>query len=282
MRYAAWGSVLQQWIVNQGPRMVWNLIAFLIILLVGKFVVQATASLLEKSLERSARFNDMLRDLAVDVVSKTLWVVVFVVALGQLGIDVAPLIAGLGIAGFVLGFAFKDALGNLASGVMILLNNPFDVDDTVEVNGNLGKVRELNLMATVLSTPDNKLITIPNSSVWGSSITNFTAHDTRRVDMTFGISYEDDIQPALDVLRKILEENEHVLPEPEPTIEVTELADSSVNFVVRPWTKTENYWRVYWSVTRTVKERFDEAGISMPYPQRDVHLDQPPREAPPD
>ncbi len=276
MNDPSWISVLQQAIVNRGPRLLGNLIAFLLILLAGKIVIQVTSSLVDRILKRSPRFNDMLRNLAVDVLSKALWVVVFVIALGQLGIDVAPLIAGLGIAGFVIGFAFKDALGNLASGMMILLNNPFNVNDFVEVADHQGKVVELNLMATILTTPDNKRITIPNSTVWGSSIVNFTANDTRRVDMVFGIGYEDDIPRARSLLEDVLEENEHVLREPEPTIEVTELADSSVNFVVRPWAETENYWKVYRSVTRAVKETFDASGISIPYPQRDVHLDPSP------
>lgn len=261
----------QDWLIAQGPEMAFDLIAFLIILVVGFFVVKLSRLAFDRTLRRSDRVNELLRGFAVDVLGKSIWVLVAVIALGQLGLNIGPLIAGLGVVGFVLGFAFKDALGNLASGVMILLNSPFEVGNFVEIAGHSGKIQDLNLMATIIATSDNKRVTIPNSSVWGSSIINFSAHDTRRVDMSFGIGYEDDIEKASHIIHEILSEHELILEEPRPVVELHELADSSVNFVVRPWVKTDDYWRVHWDLTQAVKQRFDEADISIPYPQLEVH-----------
>jgi small conductance mechanosensitive channel len=214
----------------------------------------------------------MLRYFFVDITGKVLWVIVLMIGLQRLGLDIAPLVAGLGVTGFIFGFAFKDSLSNLASGIMILLNQPFKIGDFVEISGTMGSVKSMNLMATELATPDNKKITIPNSSVWGNTITNFSANDTRRVDMIFGIGYGDDIQKAKDIITEVLKNNDKVLPEPEPLIEVKSLSDSSVDFTVRPWTKSSDYWKLYYEVTRKVKEEFDKNGISIPFPQMDVHV----------
>jgi small conductance mechanosensitive channel len=194
------------------------------------------------------------------------------IALSQIGISLGPLLAGLGIAGFIVGFAMQDALSNFASGMLILFYRPFDVGDTVEAGGVRGTVRSMSLVNTTIMTFDNQSLVIPNNLVWSTVIKNVTAQRTRRVDLTFGISYGDDIKKAERVFLEIISEHELVLESPEPMVRVNELGESSVNFIVRPWVKTADYWSVYWDITRSVKLRLDEEGISIPFPQRDVHV----------
>jgi small conductance mechanosensitive channel len=174
----------------------------------------------------------------------------------------------------VVAFALQGTLSNFASGLMILFYRPFDAGDVVEVADVLGEVRSTTLVSTHIQTLDNKSIIIPNNLVWGGVIINNTGNPTRRVDMTFGIGYGDDIAKAHDILENIVTSHERVLKEPKPMIHVHELGDSSVNFICRPWVKTEDYWDVYWDVTRAVKEEFDKNGVSIPFPQRDVHIHQ--------
>jgi small conductance mechanosensitive channel len=194
------------------------------------------------------------------------------IALSQLGISLGPLLAGLGVAGFIIGFALQDTLANFASGMMILLYKPYDVGDLVDVGGVFGKVNKMSLVSTTVLTLDNQTLVVPNKKIWGDVIKNVTAQDVRRVDMVFGISYSDDIPKAEKVLAAILQEHDQILDEPAPVVHLHELGDSSVNFVVRPWAKVDDYWDVYWYVTRAVKMRFDEEAISIPFPQRDVHI----------
>jgi small conductance mechanosensitive channel len=181
-------------------------------------------------------------------------------------------LAAVGAAGFVIGLALQDTLSNFASGLLILAYRPFDVGDVVEAANISGIVDSVSLFSTHIRTFDNKLMIVPNNDIWGGTITNATASDTRRVDMTFGIGYDDDIGKARAILERIVTSHEKVLREPAPVIQLHELADSSVNFVCRPWTKTADYWNVYWDVTRMVKEEFDREGISIPFPQRDIHV----------
>ena len=166
----------------------------------------------------------------------------------------------------------QETLGNLAAGLMIMINKPFDVGDLVDTNGILGEVEAVSIVSTTVRTLDNQVVILPNSAVWGSIITNVTVSPIRRVDMVFGIGYGDDIETANKVLEDIVAAHPKILADPEPNIKVHELADSSVNFICRPWTKTEDYWDVYWDLTRQAKEKFDAAGVSIPFPQRDVHL----------
>jgi len=188
------------------------------------------------------------------------------------GISLAPMLAGLGVAGFIVGFALQDSLGNFAAGAMILIYRPFDVDDLVEVPGASGLVKKMNLVSTTITTLDNQTLVVPNSKIWGDVIKNVTAQKVRRVDLEIGIGYGDDIEHAERVLVEIVNGHEKILAKPEPKIKLHTLADSSVNFIVRPWTKTDDYWDVYWDILREVKLRFDREGISIPFPQRDVHV----------
>jgi small conductance mechanosensitive channel len=193
------------------------------------------------------------------------------IALSQLGISLGPLLAGLGIAGFIVGFALQDTLSNFASGMLILIYRPFDVGDFVTAGGVTGKVAHMSIVNTTFNTIDNQVLVVPNNLIWQSVITNVTAQHTRRVDLVFGVAYSDDIDKVEKILSEIVAEHELILDEPEPVIRLHELADSSVNFVCRPWVKTDDYWQVYWDLLRSVKLRFDAEGITIPFPQREIH-----------
>jgi len=221
------------------------------------------------------RIPNMSKLLEAFLVGAVFWLVIVVgllFVLAAIGVNITPLFAMIGGASFILAFAFQDTLGNLASGLMIMINRPFDDGDYVQVGGVGGTVRSVSIVATTVTTPDNQVIVIPNKNVWGNVITNVTASDTRRVDLVFGISYEDSIPDALRVIEETVAAHPLVLADPEPVIRVHELAASSVNFVCRPWTKTDDYWTVYWDLTHSMKEAFGDAGISIPYPQQDVHI----------
>jgi small conductance mechanosensitive channel len=229
--------------------------------------------LIERALEKShLQLSELLRRMVVSIVRNLIIILGVLIALSQIGISLGPLLAGLGVAGFVIGFALQDSLSNFAAGMMILMYRPFDVGDLIEAGGVTGKVSKMSLVNTTILTVDNQTIVVPNNKIWGDVVRNVTAQTMRRVDMMFGISYTDDIPKTERVLQEILDSHEKVLAEPEPIVRLHELADSSVNFVVRPWVKKEDYWDVYWDVTRSVKMRFDKEGISIPFPQRDVHL----------
>ena len=261
----------KEWLVVNGIDFLVNVIVFFIILIIGKIVVGIISNITRKALQKSNRVSEMLQGFAVNIVSKVLWVIVLMIALQRLGIDIAPLIAGLGVTGFIVGFAFQESLGNLASGLMIALNTPFKVGDFIETGGISGIVDELNMMATTMTTLDNKKVVIPNKSVWGSAITNHTALDKRRVDLGVGISYGSDIGKARNAIMSALKEVKEILNEPPPDIEVDLMADSSVNLVVRPWCKSDDYWTVYFKTNQTVKECLDRESITIPFPQLDVH-----------
>jgi len=190
----------------------------------------------------------------------------------MLEVKLAPVLAIIGAAGFVVAFALQGTLSNFASGLMILAYRPFDVGDVVNTGGVAGTVESMNLVSTTIKSFDNQHIVVPNNSIWGGVITNVTGKPIRRVDMVFGISYSDDIGKAIEVMETILKEHPLILADPPITVKLHELGDSSLNFICRPWVKTADYWTVYWDVTRAVKERFDAAGISIPFPQRDVHV----------
>jgi len=228
---------------------------------------------LKKTLDASnLNLSRLARRMLISWSSKLLMLFGILLALSQLGISVGPLLAGLGVAGFIVGFALQDTLGNFASGMMILLYRPYDVGDLVDVGGVFGTVDKMSLVSTSLLTLDNQLFVVPNSKIWGDVIKNVTAQKTRRVDMVFGISYSDDIPKAESLLMDILDSHEKVLKTPKPEVHLHTLGESSVDFVVRPWVNVDDYWDVYWDVTRAVKLCFDKEGVSIPFPQRDVHV----------
>jgi small conductance mechanosensitive channel len=225
---------------------------------------------------RTLRITDkvslLLEDFLVGAVRWVVMAIGIIMALAAMEVSVGPLLAVVGAAGFVIAFALQDSLSNFASGIMILFFRPFDVGDVVDAGGVSGKVMTMNLVSTTIKTFDNKDMVVPNNKIWQDVITNATGVRTRRVDMEFGIGYDDDIDQAQAILEEIVGAHPKVLEKPEPTIRMNTLADSSVNFICRPWARTEDYWDVYWDVIKAVKLRFDAAGIGIPFPQRDVHL----------
>ena len=261
------------WLVDNGPQYLVRILVMLAILFVFSLLTRFVRAGLKKAIASS---NLNLSQLAGRVIISTAANLVMLfgvmLALSQLGISLGPLLAGLGVAGFIVGFALQDTLGNFASGMMILLYRPYDIGDLVDVGGVVGKVDKMSLVSTSLLTVDNQLIVIPNNKIWGDVIKNVTAQDIRRVDMVFGIAYTDDIPKAEKILEDILHSNQLVLDDPEPVVRVHTLGASSVDFVVRPWVRVDDYWDAYWDITRTVKLRFDEEGVSIPFPQQDVHV----------
>jgi small conductance mechanosensitive channel len=261
------------WLRTNGANLVFQFLTFLLILLAFWILARVARSAVRRGLERSKlNVSSLAKDFFIKMTSRTVMLLGLIIAVAQLGVEVAPLLAGLGIAGFVIGFALQDTLSNFAAGLMILVYRPFDVGDAVEAGGVTGKVDQMNLVSTMILTFDNQLLIVPNKQVWGGIIRNITSQDTRRVDLTFGIGYSDDIPKAEKVLTEIISSHDKVLSDPEPVVRLHKLGDSSVDFVVRPWAKTDDYWDVYWDITREVKRRFDEEGISIPFPQRDVHV----------
>jgi len=260
---------------KNAPDLIFKLLIFALILFLFRALSRLVKRLTGSTLDRSStNMSTLLKDILVSTSGALVMLIGILVALAQVGVSLGPALAGLGVAGFILGFALQDTLGNFAAGGMILIYRPYDVDDFVEVTGVAGLVKKMNLVSTTIITFDNQTLVIPNSKIWGDVIKNVTAQKTRRVDLEFGISYGDDIEKAERVLREIVASHAKVLADPEPNIRLHKLGDSSVNFIVRPWTNTENYWDVYWDITREVKLRFDREGISIPFPQRDLHIHQ--------
>lgn len=260
------------WLTENGLDFAVNVLAAALILIIGGLVVKGIVAAVRKALSKSRRVDELLRTFICSVVSKTGWAILFIVALGRLGVDVGPLVTSLGVTGVVLGFAFKESLGSLASGLMIALNHPFKVGDYVIAGGVEGSVTELNMMATVLATADNKKVTVPNAAVWGSAITNFSSLGKRRVDTVVAVAYGTDLSKAVDVARAALGKVPGVLAEPAPAVAVGSLGESAVMINVRPWSTCADYWAVFSGAQQAVKEAFEREGITIPFPQINVHM----------
>jgi len=230
------------------------------------------SKLVGRLMNLSSSASQILKKFIVDSVRRITILVGILLGLAALEINITPMIALIGAAGFVIAFALQNTLSNFASGLMIMFYKPFDIGDFVETAEVAGKVNSMTLVTTNIMTVDNKLMVVPNNDLWGKVITNVTGSSERRVDLKFGIGYGDDIALAERVLNEVVAGHPLVLKEPEPVICVAELGDSSVNLICRPWVKTPDYWQVYWDLTKAAKERFDVEGISIPFPQRDVHL----------
>ena len=263
------GDAVSLYIVPWGIRIALALAIFYI----GRKVVSVVVSVLQR-LMRKQETDEILVSFVSAIVRWVLLLFVVIAALSQLGIDTTSLIALLGAAGLAIGLSLQSSLSNFAAGVMLIVFRPFTKGDFIDAGGAMGVVDSISIFTTILTTVDNKEVIIPNGAIMGGNITNFSARPTRRVDMVFGISYDDDIRKAKTILEEIIAADDRVLAEPEPVISLSELADSSVNFVVRPWVNAADYWAVLWETTESVKLKFDEAGISIPYPQMDVHLDK--------
>ena len=268
-----WGESLWTLLIEDGPDLLFKALLLALIILLAFKLGSLLKKLVEKGIESSQlQVSELLRRMIVSMVRNLVVILGVLIALSQMGISLGPLLAGFGIIGFVIGFALQDSLSNFASGFMILIYRPYDVGDIIESGGTVGRVNNMSFVNTTIITFDNQSIIIPNSKIWNDVIKNVTSQTHRRVDMAFGIAYNDNIEKAETVLMQILKDHDKILDEPEPIVKLHELGESSVNFIVRPWVLKEDYWEVYWDVTRTVKLKFDEAGLSIPFPQRDVHL----------
>ncbi len=248
-----------------------KLVAAALILAVGKWISRKITNLLKKLLEKN-NVDVTLVGFLSSITYYALMIGVVIAAAGQLGINTTSFLTIVGAAGLAVGLALKDSLSNFSAGVMLILFRPFRVGDAVTAGGVTGKVEQITIFNTILSTPDNQRVIVPNNNITTSVITNITANPTRRVDLAIGIGYDDDIKKAKTALSDIVTADPRVLKNPAPTIAVSGLGDSSVNFVVRPWVKTGEYWDVYFDLTEKIKLAFDQHGITIPYPQQDVHL----------
>lgn len=257
-----------------GIKLVIQLLKFIGVMLAFWFLAGFLRRVVRKAAEKSNRFSELLEQFMIKISFRAVIIVGLIVALGTVGINVAALLTVIGGASFIIAFALQDTLSNFAAGIMLLIYRPFDVGDVVEVGGVSGKIDQVSLVSTMIRTFDNKVVLVPNKNVWGQIITNSSSSRVRRVDLIFGIGYSDDADKAKEVLTKVVEEHELVLDKPTPTIQLHELADSSVNFICRPWVKTPDYWQVHWDVTQRVKAEFDKSGISIPYPHQELHIKQ--------
>jgi len=250
-----------------------NIIMALAIFVIGRWVARILLTVVDKML-RKAGMDDMLVNFVHSILNALLLLFIIIASLDQLGVDTTSFIALIGAAGLAVGLALQGSLQNFASGVLLIVFRPFKVGHFIEAAGVSGVVEEIGIFSTRMKTGDNREIIVPNGAIYGGTITNNSARNTRRIDMVFGIGYDDDIRKAKEIMQSILDADERVFSDPAPLIAVAELADSSVNFNVRPWVKSGDYWAVKFDVTEKIKLAFDDAGISIPYPQMDVHLDK--------
>lgn len=268
-------GTLQQWIVEDGPRVLGKIALFLVILGVARLLSRFFGRITRGALTRSkVNASELFKNFVENTVSKIVFFIGLVIALQNIGLDVAPILAGMGVVGFVVGFALQDTLGNFAAGIMLLMYRPYDVGDYVNLAGEEGTVKAMTLVSTTMLTLDNHSLTIPNGKIWGTVIRNVTAQETRRVEQTIGIGYGDDIAAAEEALLEVARSIEDVQEEPAPAVFVTQLGDSSVGLSTRFWVPTSRYFGAACTFRKQAKMRLDRDGISIPFPQRDVHLHQ--------
>ncbi|MDG2143045.1 MAG: mechanosensitive ion channel [Planctomycetota bacterium] len=248
-----------------------NLAIAIAIYVIGKMVVRMIVRTVHKLLTRSGT-DEILVNFLGSIASGVMMLFVIIAAIKQLGIDTSSMVALVGAAGLAIGFAMQDSLNNFASGVMLIVFRPFNNGDFVEAGGATGTVEKINIFSTIMKTGDNREIIVPNGAIFGGTITNYSARDTRRVDMVFGIGYDDDLLLAKSILNEIVAGDDRILAEPACAVAINDLGDSCVNFKVRPWVNSADYWDVMSDITEKVKLTFDEKGISIPYPQMDVHV----------
>jgi len=262
---------LMELLARQGPR--WLFQGLMIVFIFAGFglLARLTRSMVRRAIA-TAGISTLMKDTIVGWSSRLVGLIGLVVLLRQFGVQLGPMLTGLGIAGFVVGFALQDTLANFAAGGMILAYHPYDIGDVVEAGGAVGTVKKMSLVSTTILSFDNQTLIVPNKKMWGDVIRNMTSQHTRRVDLMFATGYENDVATIERLLQEIAQADERVLKEPAPVIKLHQLAESSVNFIVRVWTRQEDYWDVYWDITRAVKLRFDQEGIKIPFPQRELHV----------
>ena len=250
-----------------------NVVAAIIILILGRWAAKLIRHIMSNVLTRR-KVEETLVSFLCNLTYAFLLAVVVIAAVQKLGFQTTSLVAVIGAAGLAIGFALQGSLANFAAGVMIIIFRPFNVGDYVDAGGVQGIVEDIDIFVTRIKTVDNKQAIVPNSKITGDNVVNYSAKDTRRIDLVVGVSYGDDIDKVKSVIKTVLAEDSRILADPEPTIALLQLGDSSVNFAVRPWVKTADYWAVYFDTLENLKKRFDEEGICIPFPQRDVHLFQ--------
>jgi small conductance mechanosensitive channel len=261
------GDYLNEYVIPWGI----NIVMALAILVIGRWIAKAITRGVRRLLDK-AGVDPILTRFLGNITNTALLAVVVIAALNRLGIDTTSVLAVFAAAGLAIGLALKDSLSNFSAGVMLIFFKPFKLGDFIEAGGTAGVVEEIGIFNTVLKTPDNREVIVPNAHIYGGVITNVTARDTRRIDLVFGIGYSDAIPLAKETIQAVLSADERILADPAPFVAVVELADSSVNLAVRPWVKTSDYWATRCDLTERIKEAFDAKGISIPFPQRDVHL----------
>jgi small conductance mechanosensitive channel len=271
--FSQWLNSFKDWALESTPTIVMKLLVFCLIIWVARILARLVGRVVKRSVTQTKlRFSVLMQEFFTKMASNTVMFIGLLIGLSQLGINLGPLLTGFGVAGVIIGFALQDTLSNFASGLMILIYRPFDVRDLVQVAGIKGNVSHMSLVSTTIRTLDNQTLVIPNNKIWGDVINNMTAERERRVDMVFGIGYQDNFDDAIKIIDSILSEHKMILATPEPIVRVYMLNESSVDIAVKPWVKTDDYWDVYYDVTEEVKRRFDAQGITIPFPQRDVHI----------
>ena len=268
-----WNQIVT-WLAEKGLTFAIRILFAAVILVIGAIVIRLIVAAVGRAMKKSGRGGTLLDTFVCNVTSKVCWVILLVTVLGKLGVNVGPIVAGLGVTGFILGFAFQESLGNLASGLMIAINQPFKIGDYVVVAGLEGTVKQVDMMATVLSTGDNKKVVIPNKSAWGAPITNFSALGRRRVDIQIGIDYSSDVGKAIKIALEALASVPGVLKDPAPAVSVASLDDSQVTLNIRPWSNGGDYWAVYNATCQAIKVAFENNGVKIPFPQPTVHMDK--------
>ena len=264
-----WVADNQELLIQYGV----NILSALVILFIGNIITKSIANGVAKMLRRKD-MDEAVVEFLHSLVRYLLFVIVLIAALGRVGVQTASVVAVIGAAGLAVGLALQGSLSNFAAGVLIVAFRPFKSGDFVEIGGVSGSVESIQVFSTILNTPDNKMVVVPNASVIGGPITNYSRHKTRRIDLVIGVSYDADLKHTKAVLNRVIEADDRILKDPEPTVGVLALADSSVNFAVRPWVKTSDYWAVYFDLMQAIKEELDKENIGIPYPQMDVHLNK--------
>jgi len=261
----------QNWLNQSALDMLLSLVWILAVMLAGKILLILLRRVLRHVFNKSRKINDLMASFLLKVVSAIGWIVVAMIVLDKVGVNLAPIIAGLGVTGFILGFAFQESIGNLLSGVMIVLNAPFRIGDYVDVGTLSGTVKEMDMMCVTLATADNKRVTVANKLVWGNAIVNYSFTENRRVEMGVSVAYGSDIAKVKQLVQTLLESYPEVLVDPSPVVEVNKLNSHSVDLVVRPWTKPADYWTVYFRFQQEILGVLDLAGIEIPFPKMDIN-----------
>lgn len=267
-------EALQFWKSSGFSSFITNLISAIVVFIIGWIVLRILLSSVKKILSKSKKISELFQEYLLKILSILAWIIVFVTVLAQLGIDMGPMIAGLGVTGVVLGLALKDSISNFFAGFMIILNELFRKGDYVQLGSLSGTVKTMDLMSVRLATPDGKNITVSNNIVWGAPVTNFSNTDKRRVDITVGVPYDCDLKVAKAVFSDLINSYPEVKKDLGVTIEIAELAESSINFVIRPWVSPSDYWPVLFRFNSEVIGKLAEKNIYLPFPQMDVHLDK--------